>query len=330
MKNNWLRILFMVSCKNFLVKVLVLIVLSSSFVATSFASEMSTTITFVPIAGGTNVQIKILHPTSLDCEWESLDLDEEYGFCDTSGITWTLQNTSYLEALQLDKNKFQWRQVYFVGGTSIVTPWQIIGELNRGIPMNLFLYDDVARFYPSGEMQIEFKGLDLTYSVRGSLPRIKLLGQTKSELIAEEKVRAKKALEESRNWEFGRYNDGIDSFIYVDQDSDERESSVLRIYCQKKRLGAWISVDYADSRGWKGSAQIRFDSKPVKKLSYTLGRQFDSIYIDSPKAFVSEFLRSKRVLIKIGTVDGSELSTFYLGNLKAYKKQFSAKGCSLG
>ena len=50
----------MVSCKNFLVKVLVLIVLSSSFVATSFASEMSTTITFVPIAGGTNVQIKIL------------------------------------------------------------------------------------------------------------------------------------------------------------------------------------------------------------------------------------------------------------------------------
>lgn len=132
-----------------------------------------------------------------------------------------------------------------------------------------------------------------------------------------------------QKWEFDRYSDGIDNFIYVDQEIFD-DQITLRIYCEKRRIGAWISAEYANSTGWKGVAQIRFDSKPVKKLSYTVNRQFDTIYIDNPKAFISELLKSKKVLIKIGTVDGFQLSTFYSNDLRSYRKQFSAKGCNLG
>jgi hypothetical protein len=234
--------------------------------------------------------------------------------------------------MDLDDSQFKWRQVYFVNGKTITLPWQdFFNGVDHSGARNLFSYtDNPPRFYPKGELQIEFNGLEtLGYFTKDSLPRIKLSGPTKAEVIAKQNADAKKAEEERTNWEFDTFNDGIDNYIFVDQD-DPFENRTLRIYCQKKRLGAWISADYANSSGWKGKAQIRFDSKPVKNLSYTVNRQFDLISIDSPKPFLSELLKSKKVLVKIGTVNGSELSTFYQGNLKSYRKQFSAKGCNLG
>jgi hypothetical protein len=166
-----------------------------------------------------------------------------------------------------------------------------------------------------------------------SLPRIKLWGPAKADPIEQKGTSTKQAVVDDNStyhkWEFDKYSDGIDSFIYVDQ-YNPYENRTLRIYCQKRRLGAWISAQYANSSGWKGVAQIRFDSKPVKKLSYTVNRQFNLISIDNSKAFSGELLKSKKVLVKVGTVNGSELTTFYQLNLKSYKKQFSAKGCNIG
>lgn len=133
-------------------------------------------------------------------------------------------------------------------------------------------------------------------------------------------------------WTFEKYNDGIDNYIYVEkaaEDSNFRWNEIT-IYCQKKVLSAYIGVDWAYENGWKGVARIRFDSKPVKKIAYTVTRDRESIYINSPKVFVSEILKSKKFVVKIDTIDGNTISTYYTSDLKSYKKQFSAKGCSLG
>ena len=133
-------------------------------------------------------------------------------------------------------------------------------------------------------------------------------------------------------WTFEKYNDGIDNLIYVHKGAEDTNFrwSEIRIYCQKKVLSAYIEVDWAYENGWKGVARIRFDSKPVKKLSYTVTRDRESIYINSPKVFVSEILKSKKFVVKIDTIDGNTISTYYTSDLRSYKKQFSAKGCSLG
>lgn len=323
--------------RSFFVKCLVLAIFCNSFIATSFGSEFSRTITFVSKnPGAKNVEMKVTYPASLDCTWgggwNGGSGDDEYGSCDTTLIKYELINIYFLDARNLDDSQFKWRQVYFVNGKTITLPWQdFFNGVDHSGARNLFSYNDKPpRFYPTGELQIEFNGLEtLGYYTKDSLPRIKLSGPTKAEVIAKQNADAKKAEEERTNWEFDSFNDGIDSFIHVDQ-YDPYENKTLRIYCQKKRLGAWISAEYANSSGWKGVAQIRFDSKPVKNLSYTVNRQFNSVYIDNPKAFLNDLLKSKKVLVKIGTVNGSELSTFYQGNLKSYRKQFSAKGCKIG
>jgi hypothetical protein len=324
------------------VKFFVLAILCNSFIATSYGSELSKTITFVSKNPEVkNLEMKITYPSSLDCTWDAPwnggIASAEYGTCSMTSIKYELINIGYLDLSKLDDSQFMWRQIYFVNGKTITLPWQRFSAgLKWAFARDLFSYNDTPpRFYPSGEMQIEFIGLEsLNYSVvMNSLPRIKLWGPAKADPIEQKGTSTKQAVVDDNSayqkWEFDRYSDGIDNFIYVDQEIFD-DQITLRIYCEKKRIGAWISAEYANSTGWRGVAQIRFDSKPVKKLSYTVNRQFDTIYIDNPRAFISEFLKSKKVLIKIGTVDGFQLSTFYQLNLKSYKKQFSAKGCNIG
>ena len=313
----------------------------NSFETTSSASELSTIITFVSKNPGTkNVEIEVTYPESINCTWYSQggvrnDIRKiEYNSC-SAWITYKVINKQSWDSYP-DPYHFVQRQVYYVNGRTIALPWQLFpGGLDfserRVLTWNKDTKGDTGfRFYGPGEMQIEFDGLYSESYSANSLPKIRLLGLTKAEAIAVEIAEEKRALEEERRWEFDIYNDGIDNFIYVDQGDSSGYGETLRIYCQNKRIGAWISADYAESRGWKGKAQIRFDSKPVKQLSYTVNRQFDLISIDNPKAFISEFLKSKEVLVKIGTVNGSQLSTFHIGDLKNYKKRFTAKGCNLG
>ena len=264
-----------------------------------------------------------------------------------SGITYrfinpNMENSTYLF----------WRVVYLFNGRTIASEWKYVPDLATNPTDFIRGTNEAFRFYGPGEMQLEFRGYENRdcyeancpgflngYSLQSTIfPKIKLVGLTKSEATQkaeqEEEASYQRSKAADEEWEFGKFNDGIDSFIYVDQDSDysygQGGTNTLRIYCQNKKLGAWISVSYADSKGWQGIAQVRFDSKPVKKLPYTLGRRFDLISINSPKSFVSEFLKSKKVLVKIWTVNGSEVPLFYLGNLSTYKKQFSSKGCKLG
>jgi hypothetical protein len=264
-----------------------------------------------------------------------------------SGITYRFINPNVENSTSLF-----WRVVYFFNGRSLSSEWKYVNDFSTNPTDFIRGTNEAFRFYGPGEMQLEFRGYENRdcyvancpgflngYTLQSTIfPKIKLVGLTKVEATREEEREEEASYQRSKaadeEWEFGKFNDGIDSFIYVDQDSDysygQGGDSTLRIYCQNKKLGAWISVNYADSRGWQGNAQVRFDSKPVKKLPYTLGRRFDLISINSPKSFVSDFLKSKKVLVKIWTVKGSEVPLFYLGNLSTYKKQFASKGCKLG
>ena len=326
--------------RSFFVKCLVLAILCNSFIATSYGSELSKTITFVSKnPGAKNVEMKITYPSSLECTWDAPwnggSVSNEFGTCSMTSIKYQIININYLDQAKLDENQFMWRQTYFVSGKVITLPWQKFPlGVQYSFPTNLF--DQYPpRFYPMGEMQIEFNGIEsLAYYVKDSLPRVKLFGPAKADPTEQKGTETKGAVavkddSSYQKWTFEKYNDGIDNYIYLDQEIFD-DQITLRIYCEKKRIGAWISADYANTTGWKGEAQIRFDSKPVKKLSYTVNRQFNLISIDNPKAFISEFLKSKKVLVKIGTVNGSQLSTFYVNDLRSYRKQFSAKGCNLG
>lgn len=218
------------------------------------------------------------------------------------------------------------------------------------------------RFYGPGEMSFEFSGFKEEYcavaNCRGftdgynakvvSSPKIKLEGPTKKEASElarqaeeEEETRINRIKEEERlrelRWEYGKFNDGIDTFVYVDQQSDGYDknntvdnNSTLRIFCKNKRLGAWISIDYADARGWRGVSQVRFGSKGVINVKYTLARTFDLVYLDSPSSFVTNLLKVKKVTIKIPTVDGSEVLVFNTGDLIQFRSKFKARGCALG
>jgi hypothetical protein len=329
--------------RHILVKLLILVVFFNSFEATSSASELSTTITFVSKDPGTNnLEMRVTYPESIDCNWPKLtgygSSEIEYGSCPTMSIKYEVISNRG-PGKKPGALYFSWFQKHFIDGQNslygIWTPWLLLKSKDAdGVKHQLF-DDGKARFYGPGVMEIDFRPVySESYSVSSSLPRIRLLGPTKAERIAEEvaeeKAEEKRRLEEERRWEFDIFNDGIDNFIYVDQGYSSGDQSTLRIYCENKSIGAWISADYPQSRGWKGKAQIRFDSKPVKQLSYTVNRQFDLISIDNPKAFISEFLKSKEVLVKIWTATGSQLSSFHIGDLKNYKKRFAAKGCNLG
>jgi hypothetical protein len=133
-------------------------------------------------------------------------------------------------------------------------------------------------------------------------------------------------------WEYGVEKDGIDSFVYLDMPSDaddkyNTDDETLRIYCQDKQLGVWISVEYADSTGWQGNAKVRFDAGKIVNLPYTVGRTFTNIYPNSAINFVTSLLKAKKVLVKINTVNGSEVVVFTRSDLINYRKKFAANGC---
>lgn len=316
--------------------------------------------------------IEILHQDSYSCSWDEPDKNE-FGSCpielkirytDGSGKLPTYEYENFLlrPVYFVSGNTIygEWEDLNlcyrgikcgYTANASGSIPIESDGFLAR--------IDNFKKFYGPSEMIIEWRGFEDRDCYKAPCPgstnaakvltqspsRIKLLGPTKSEALsiqaekikreeAEAEARYKAEVEEERRWEFGKYNDGIDSFVYLDQYADDDESigmeetRTLRLFCNKRKLGVLIDIDFADGRGWQGSASVRFDSGSVKSMSYTLDRNFDAIYLNSPKVFTTSLVKSKKVRIKIRTATGNEILVFYTGNLAKYKKNFASRGCA--
>lgn len=136
-------------------------------------------------------------------------------------------------------------------------------------------------------------------------------------------------------WEVETKNDGFTSYfsiiMYPDEDDANATAgpeSYLQVYCMKKQISVYVWVEYADSFGFSGSGQYRFDAGKSSTFKYTLQKDMDGVVLNETKSFMANFVKAKRsVSFKIPTVDGYELGVYPKADLLNYRKTFAAKGC---
>jgi len=135
-------------------------------------------------------------------------------------------------------------------------------------------------------------------------------------------------------WDYEDFDDGFDNYVSISMDKDGENSSTLyeadvQIFCEKKKIFVYVWVPYAQSSGWTGSAQVRFDSSNPKKVSSWLQRNFNGIYLKDSKSFMAQLAKTKSKFgFKIPTVRGSETVSYFNGNILEYRPIFKKAGCS--
>lgn len=140
---------------------------------------------------------------------------------------------------------------------------------------------------------------------------------------------------EETKWEVATKNDGFTNYFSIvmypdgdDENASAEDDSYLQIFCQKKKISVYVWVEYADSYGFSGSGQYRFDSGKSTTFKYTLQKDFDGIVLNETKSFMASLVKAKNyVSFKIPTVDGYELGVYPKADFLDYRKTFAAKGC---
>jgi hypothetical protein len=137
------------------------------------------------------------------------------------------------------------------------------------------------------------------------------------------------------NWYETDRNDGFTKAVgiemWADSDDDEYGDSFefINIYCVKKKFEVYVGVDYAQSVGWSGSGQVRFDNGSPKNLPYYVTRSLQSILLKDSKSFVLNFAKAKKkVTLKIGTVEGTKILAYPKTNFLYYRTKFKKAGCT--
>ena len=130
-------------------------------------------------------------------------------------------------------------------------------------------------------------------------------------------------------WEYEKFDDGFDKYISISMSSNNgNDAGDVQIYCDKKKISGYVWIPYADSFGWSGSAQLRFDSSSAKKVNYLVQKDFDGIVLKDSKSFMSQLVRAKvNFGFKVPTVDGYETVSYYKGNLLEFRSIFARSGC---
>ena len=135
-------------------------------------------------------------------------------------------------------------------------------------------------------------------------------------------------------WRYEKFNDGFAKYfsIYIDSDTgnpdEDINSTNVQIYCDKKKIEVYVWVEYADSFGWSGTGQVRFDSGSAKKISYFVQKDFDGIYLKDSKTFMSSLVKAKKQFsFKISTTDGYKVVTYPKANILQYRPIFAKGGC---
>jgi len=147
---------------------------------------------------------------------------------------------------------------------------------------------------------------------------------------------------EKSSWNWLSDSDGFTSFIsvYIDADIIGYEDGIdvtttMQISCEKRQLSISVTSDpldmYPDTNLRNvGTAQIRVDSKKVQNLSYVNMSDYSGVSFLSPKKLTSAILSGKtKVRIKIGTMNGYNVSAFPKSDLGSYASKFKKKGCPL-
>ncbi len=147
-----------------------------------------------------------------------------------------------------------------------------------------------------------------------------------NELDSEEKCRI-------TTWDYSQSNDGFAKYFSISMSPDDEDDtntgvSDIQIFCDKKKIEVYVWVEYADSYGWKGSGQVRFDSGTPRKLPYLLQKDFDGVVVTETKIFMQNLVKAKsKVSFKIPTVDGYEVLVYPKGNLLQFRPIFAKAGC---
>jgi hypothetical protein len=134
-------------------------------------------------------------------------------------------------------------------------------------------------------------------------------------------------------WSYSKNNDGFSKYFSIsmspdDEDLNTNGYSSVEIFCNNKRIEVYVWVEYADSVGWSGFGQVRFDSGNPKKFSYFLQKNLDGIVLKDPKTFMKNLVNTKRKFaFKIGNTDGYEVLVYPKGNLLEYRSIFKKAGC---
>ncbi len=147
-------------------------------------------------------------------------------------------------------------------------------------------------------------------------------------------------------WKEQSFNDGFESgiLIYIENDypdleegywefskSPEYINRTLWITCSNRKLQIHVDAEYPDSFGYTGQGKVKFDSGKPKSFSYQVGSPFDSAFINNTSSFLASLKSAKKsVSFSIGTLMGTEITTFPVGNLASFQQKFRNAGCSLG
>ncbi len=134
-------------------------------------------------------------------------------------------------------------------------------------------------------------------------------------------------------WTYSKSNDGFAKYFSISMSPDDEDDtntgvSDIQIFCDKKKIEVYVWVEYADSYGWKGSGQVRFDSGTPRKLPYLLQKDFDGVVVTETKTFMQNLVKAKsKVSFKIPTVNGYEVLVYPKGNLMEFRPIFAKAGC---
>jgi hypothetical protein len=147
---------------------------------------------------------------------------------------------------------------------------------------------------------------------------------------------------EKSTWTWLSNNDGFSSSVavYIDADVTSYEDDIevtttLQIQCRNRRLNVYVSTDpldmYPDTnlRG-VGTAQVRIDSKKIQNFTYEKQSDYSGVLFSNSKKLTTAILSGKsKIRIKIGGINGYNVSAFPKGDLASYASKFKKKGCPL-
>jgi hypothetical protein len=147
-----------------------------------------------------------------------------------------------------------------------------------------------------------------------------------TEIDSEEKCRI-------ATWDYDKKRDGFSNYFSISMEPDDDDEnntgySSVQIYCDKRKIEVYVWVEYANSFGWSGVGQVKFDNASPKKFNYFLQKDFDGVVLKDAKAFMTNLVKVKeKFSFKIPTVNGYEVLIYPKGNLLEYRSVFAKAGC---
>jgi hypothetical protein len=120
--------------------------------------------------------------------------------------------------------------------------------------------------------------------------------------------------------------------LTIEAVDDQYRTSVdsnMIISCNDKKLNVGIRINDPGFSTWSGSGLNRFDNGTARKFKYRMNQSFDYIWLDEPKLFTANFLKSQsKVSFKISD-PSPNIFVFPKSSLSKYANKFKSAGCPI-